>query len=308
MEDCDFEAWDNGRGGVCRYVFLHFVVLVSYSILFSKAWSTFLPTVLAMDYPRSVHISLFCVDPDTPWLFTKFDTTMFGSRSDDNKHNTVFSDISSTTYAVNLNIVLPIAIPPSQLDIGISLPYVADPSGTNNDGDPESTDSPPATAIHSNTPPTVPSSIPSKIGLMPKSTSCLIRVPRSAPLTSITMLHIHLLSTYSTSLREEDNNNNNNNNNSNNNGNNSKTDMLDPGVILSDVTHNFYELSVLAQLQWKLSGTDGGGGGGGDGRSGGGGGDARFRTGANPILPVHLAMVDVMGQVTDGADCTEIDS
>jgi mediator of RNA polymerase II transcription subunit 13 len=107
-------------------------------------------------------------------------------------------------------------------------------------------------------------------------------------------------------LKEEDNNNHNNN----------KSDMLDSKVILADVTHNFYELSVLAQLQWKLSGTDGvatnGGGSGGGSRSGGGGGgdggDARFKTGANPILPVHLAMVDIMGQVTDGADCTEIDS
>jgi mediator of RNA polymerase II transcription subunit 13 len=268
------------------------------------AWTNFLPAVLAMDYPHSVDVSLLCVNPDSPWLFTKFDTAVFSSQPDNSNKTPVYSDVSSTTYSASLNIVLPIATPPSQHDIGISLPYVADPSSPNNDGEPDSTNSS-STMTTPTTPPPVTPTTPRKTGLLPRLTSCLIRVPCSAPLTSISMLNIHLLSTYSSSsLREEDYNMHNNN----------KSDMLDLKVILADVTQNFYELSVLAQLQWKLSGADGvatNGGSGGSGSRGGGGGsggsDARFKTGANPILPVHLAMVDIMGQVTDDADCTEFD-
>lgn len=273
------------------------------------AWTTLLPAVLAMDYSHSVHVSLVCADPDSPWLFTKLSTnTPLQQQSSSNKSSNskqmVFSDISSTTYAVFSSVVLPIAVPPSQSDMGISLPYVADPSSVNyglGDGDAEATATSPAsttitTATAIPTSPsspasptaTSPGSIPHAVGLLPKATSCLIRIPCSAPLTSASMLHIHLLSTYCSPASSA-----------------AKSNALELKTVHADITKNFYELSVLAQSQWKMWAPEAGNINGG---TGSGNGDSSTKTGVNPILPVHLAMVDIMSQVTDGADGAEIDS
>lgn len=81
--------------------------------------------------------------------------------------------------------------------------------------------------------------------------------------------------------------------------------MLELKTVHADVTRNFYELSVLAQARWKMAVSEAG--------SGTGVISSSFKSGGqrgcvNPILPMHLAMVDIMGQVTDGADGVEIDS
>ncbi|KAF9446731.1 hypothetical protein P691DRAFT_761374 [Macrolepiota fuliginosa MF-IS2] len=270
------------------------------------AWSSFLPAVLPTSGLGSVHVSLICADPDSNWMFTKLDTSSppqqsSSSKSSSNKH-VVFSDISSTTYALFPSVTLPVAVPPTHSDLGLSLPYVADPSSVASglcDGDPESVaTSPASTTITASTATAIPispslpttaslyGSMPHPIGLLPQSTTCLIRVPCSSPLTSISTLHIHLLSTHCHPPWLV-----------------KKSATLDPGTVHADVTKNFYELSVLAQSRWKMAapstGTTGHG-------SWNVGGDSR--AGVNPILPLHLAMVEIMSRVTDGADSVEIDS
>jgi len=103
------------------------------------------------------------------------------------------------------------------------------------------------------------------------------------------MLHIHVLATfcYPASLAKK-----------------SREDgytmtLLELKNVHRDVTRNFYELSVLAQARWRMSAPEGESSM--DFLSGG-------RMSGNPILPMHLAIVDIMGQVTDGADGIEIDS
>ncbi|KXN84196.1 Mediator of RNA polymerase II transcription subunit 13 [Leucoagaricus sp. SymC.cos] len=221
------------------------------------AWTTFLSTVIPTSGPGSVHVSLICADPDSSWLFTKLSPDLphhqpgtNTSKSPPPKHS-IFSDASSMTYALFPTTVLPIATPPTQSDLGL---------------------------------------IPHPVGLVPRSTTCLVRVPRSAPLTSISMLHIHVLSTRcSPPLLAK------------------KTSAVELKTIHADVTKNFYELSVLAHSRWKISAPEPGSSTGSTSSSNLGLGIGS-RTGVNPILPIHLAMVDIMGQVTDGADGVEIDS
>lgn len=252
-----------------------------------------------------MHISLTCADPDSPWTLTQLDSIFPNrptSKSPSNKH-TVFSDISSTTYALSPSVTLPIAIPPRQADLGLSLPYVVDSSGAGglNDADVEGeATSPTSTTIPTPTTASVPTpllsplpaltigSLPHPVGLLPKSTTCLIRVPRSQP-AFITMLHIHLLWTYCypPSLIK-------------------RSDMLDPVTVHADVTKNFHELSVLAQSRWKMS-APGAGSGIGIADSGSGNVGRASRTDVNPILPLHLAMVELMSRITEGVDGAEID-
>lgn len=86
-----------------------------------------------------------------------------------------------------------------------------------------------------------------------------------------------------------------------------RSPALDPKIIHADVTKNFYELSVLAQSRWKMAAPEAGSSTGtastGCGNAGNG-----SRTNVDPILPIHLAMVDIMSRVVDGADSVEIDS
>jgi len=263
---------------------------------------------------RAVHVSLLCADPDSPWLFTKLNLDVAippqpSSASIPNtpnvKTNNIFSDASSTTYALYPNIVLPIATPPGQSDIGLSLPYVADPSSCSNGmgyGSSEINAAVPAGANNLPTSTVSPmeppadsatgSTMPHPVGLVPRSTTCLVRVPRSAPNTSISMLHIHVLATYCypASLAKK-----------------SCDDgytmtLLESKNVHRDVTRNFYELSVLAQARWRMLAPEG------ESSMGLPGGCSGGRMSGNPILPMHLAIVDIMGQVTDGADGIEIDS
>ncbi|KAF5363636.1 hypothetical protein D9756_000913 [Leucocoprinus leucothites] len=303
------------------------------------AWTNYLPLALPTSGLGAVHVSLVCADPDSPWLFTKFNPKDLGavphqqpSSTTNHKHqgatstssntakNNIFSDASSTTYALYPNIVLPMATPPTQSDIRLTLPYVADPSSISNgmgDGDSESAaTSPTAVSVgvpNSTTTPVSPSTgdsspvasgstMPHPVGLTPRSTTCLVRVPRAAPMTSISMLHIHVLATYcypASLVRKSSSAN--------------TTAPLELRNVHGDVTRNFYELSVLAQARWRMSAPEVGSGGGtgvvaGGCFGNGAGAGVGSGMGVNPILPMHLAMVDIMGQVTDGVDGVEIDS
>lgn len=260
---------------------------------------------------KAVHVSLLCADPDSPWLFTKLNLDVATSHQPPSasipttpnvKTNNIFSDASSTTYALYPNIVLPIATPPSQSDIGLSLPYVADPSSYSSgmgDGSSEINAAGPAGANVLSTSTVSPielpadsatgSTMPHPVGLVPRSTTCLVRVPRSAPNTSISMLHIHVLAAfwYPASLVKK-----------------SHEDgytmtLLELKNVHRDVTRNFYELSVLAQARWRMSAPQ---------SESSMGFLSGGRMSGNPILPMHLAIVDIMGQVTGGADGIEIDS
>ena len=254
----------------------------------------------------AVHVSLMCADPDSPWLFTKLnsDVAISYQPSPDsiptpNAKTTIFSDASSTTYALYPNILLPITTPPTQSDIGLSLPYVADPSsGSSGMGDGDSEINTAVVSAGTNVLSTSPvsptessmnsateSTTPHPVGLVPRSTTCLVRIPRSAPNTSISMLHIHVLATYcypATLARK-----------SGKSGGDGHAMTLELKTVHMDVTKNFYELSVLAQARWSMGVASGCSGG---------------RISGNPILPMHLGIVDIMGRVTDGANGVGIDS
>jgi mediator of RNA polymerase II transcription subunit 13 len=125
-----------------------------------------------------------------------------------------------------------------------------------------------------------------------------------APLTSISMLHIHVLATYCypASLVKKPSSSS------------SSSNVLELKTVHEDVTKNFYELSVLAQARWKMAASEVGSSTGvvpsrnGVGVGAGAGAGPLSGESVNPILPMHLAMVDVMGQVADGAEGVEIDS
>ena len=99
------------------------------------------------------------------------------------------------------------------------------------------------------------------------------------------MLHIHVLATYcypATLARK-----------SGKSGGDGHAMTLELKTVHMDVTKNFYELSVLAQARWSMGVASGCSGG---------------RISGNPILPMHLGIVDIMGRVTDGANGVGIDS
>ncbi|KAA1465922.1 hypothetical protein DENSPDRAFT_862140 [Dentipellis sp. KUC8613] len=100
-------------------------------------------------------------------------------------------------------------------------------------------------------------SFSSSLPLRPLNSTTLIRVPSSTDYTSISMLHIHLLHTFKSrysSLAAPD----------------EQTHQ--------DITRNYYELSVLAQLRHLK---------------------------ANPILPFHLGALDIMDMALSGSFAVE---
>lgn len=247
-------------------------------LFFSVAWTTQLTVhVLTSREQPPLHHSVVCVEPDAPWLFIplskpdpvsprRYNPPSRSSPSSQ-KHYSVFTDISATTYALFPSNHMTIPLPPSHTELGLSQSFIPEPASTSTSlpSSPE-----PQSAINSNTmsPPIIISdsyssdtcSRPYPITLMPLSTTTLIRVPASSSLTSIRMTHIHLLCTFhSHSYTHSPQV--------------SSCPVPDNQQLRRDITKNYHELAVLAKVRWKLDG--------------------------NSVLPFHLAAVDAMRMSLD---------
>lgn len=178
-----------------------------------------------------VHVSLLCVEPDAPWVFCSSRPTQLKtpptksphpsrSTSTSKGHQNIFTDITTTVYALSPYTNFPRSLPPTVSDLGLSLPFIPEP--------PSFTSSEP-TLDHSHSP------LPHPLPLLPRSSTTLICAPTSP--TAITMLHIHFLHTLHTSPCS------------------ASVNTSTPQQITSlhaDITRNFHDLAVLARVRWRL--------------------------------------------------------
>ena len=224
-----------------------------------------------------LHHTLVCVVPDAEWLFVPLKTSPYAPiRSSPNaKQHLVFTDVSSTTYAIFPSSRIPIAVQPVHSDLGLSQSFIAEPPTSHSSVASPRVPSQPNTtldAMQRTAPLLGPSAdSPSEMYhlptfLLPHSTSILIRVPHpnSTCPTSTSMTHIHLFRTYNSASSSQ-----------------SRQTQLGSAVpdekqLLSDVTRNYYELSVLSNVRWKLDGM-----------------------GGHHGLPFHLSATDAMRMALD---------
>lgn len=223
-----------------------------------------------------LHVSLVCVDPESTWSFlapSTTSTTRSPHKTPGTKAQSIYSDISSTTYAIYPTIRMPISHPISQGDVGISQSYIAESPCLNSSSEPPSPK--PASKYDPqrsyNIPPDAPLEYePHPITFLPLYTSLLVTVPQSQSTTSITTTSIHLLRTshsesYTSSTQAYQH---------------SSATVPSDEQLRNDITQNFYELSVLCKARWKLD----------------------FGLGSHPsraALPFHLAAVDAMRVALD---------
>lgn len=245
------------------------------------AWTAhFAARVVTSREQPPLHHTLACVVPDAPWSIISAKsmvaslhsrTNSSGRSPSSSKQQTIFTDITSSTYAIFPKNYIPISIPPSHNDLGLSQSIIPEPS-TPVISSPSSPVSQPSTTSTPLNPPTThpctypePSSLPHPITILPQHSSILIRVPHAASSSAITMTQIHLLHTshstsYTQSLQAT-----------------SSSQVPDNAQLLADVTHNFHELAVLSKVRFKLD----------------------VMGGANRGLPFHLAAVDAMRVALD---------
>ncbi|KIM42937.1 hypothetical protein M413DRAFT_26897 [Hebeloma cylindrosporum] len=249
-----------------------------------NAWTAhFAARVVPSREQPPLHHTLACVVPDAPWSVLSMvapppsRTTSSGRSPSSSKQQTFFTDITSSTYAVFPKNYIPISVPPSHHDLGLSqsmipepsTPAISSPSSPAPQLVPHATPfNPPSTAHSSTTCPELSASLnalPHPITILPPHTSILIRVPHASSTSAITMTQIHLLHTshsasYTQSLQAT-----------------SSARVPDNAQLLVDVTRNFHELAVLSRVRFKLDGMGGG----------------------NRGLPFHLAAVDAMRVALD---------
>ncbi|KAJ7125409.1 mediator complex subunit 13 C-terminal-domain-containing protein [Mycena epipterygia] len=240
---------------------------VAWRIVFSKlgsmaiadldAWMSFLEkAVPACTALPDVHVTLMSVEPDAPWTFlppegppkaaptplptppanTKLHPSLppkpmarMPSSSSSSKAPSLYIDVSSTTYALFPKRNLPLSLPPTPADLGLSLSFV-----------PESGCSFPTTAISSPAPDnasplsnaSVVSSAPEHphpLPLRPLSTTVLVRVPAVSIASTPSMLHVNLLAAFPW---DADTN---------------------VGQLHAEITRSYHELAVLSAARWKLA-------------------------------------------------------
>jgi mediator of RNA polymerase II transcription subunit 13, fungi type len=198
------------------------------------AWMVHLATAVPTSQELSMmHVSLLCTEPDAPWTFiASHQMKRLGNprrTSPKDKLGSLFLDSSASTYALFSAARMPLlSTLRCSRDLGAELSFV-----------PEADDV--AECEH--------------LGLLPLSTSTIIRVPSQLGHTAISMLHIHLLYTIKSS--------------------NSSLELQDK-EIHADITKNYHDLAVLAGCRWKMD--------------------------VNPILPFHLAALEVMQIALDRGD------
>lgn len=205
------------------------------------AWSTHLAVAVPTCHELPmVHISVLSVETDSPWSFIapqprgKPPSSKSRTLSSSSKHTSapIFVDASAVTYALHRTVRMPLSSAgPCSRDLGFEHSFVPDSSPSTSDSNDHC---PPADNDE-----TIP--------VLPLRTASLIRVPAETGYAAISMLHIHLLHTFKSPI---------------------STMNMDDKELCADITRNYWDLSVLAGVGWKLV--------------------------VNPILPFHLAAVEAM--------------
>jgi mediator of RNA polymerase II transcription subunit 13 len=206
-----------------------------------------------------LHHSLVCVIPDTPWFFLPSKQSPLNpirSSPSSTKHSVIFTDISSTTYAIFPKVRLPISVSPSHSHLVSMQSFIPEPPISH----PNIASPYPQPIQTSNTDCSQPAKPPSSLSrlhsetdrralpLLPHSSSILIRIPHlhdSATASNNSMIHIHLLRTYHSACNPPPI------------PSQTASAILDDKQLLEDVTRNYYELSVLSKARWNLDGVGG---------------------------------------------------
>ncbi|KAJ7099336.1 mediator complex subunit 13 C-terminal-domain-containing protein [Mycena belliarum] len=256
---------------------------VAWRIVFSRlgsmtisdldAWMAFLEkAVPACNALLDIHVTLLSVEPGAPWTFLPCDAspkaiiptliptptvntklhpslppkpmTRILSSSSSPKSPPLYIDVSSTTYAIFPKKVIPLSVPPTPADLGLSLSFVPEsgyPSPTTATSSPAPESASPASSTSAGS---SASEYPHPLPLRPISTTLLVRVPAPSVASTASMLHINLLAAFP---------------------------QQGDAQLHVEITRSFHELAVLSAARWRLP-----------------------QMGADPILPFHLAAVDVM--------------
>ena len=186
------------------------------------AWMMHLRTAVPTCRELStMHVSIFCVEPDVPWRFVAPMKLPINPRSASSKDHagSIFLDGTASNYILSHNTPIPLS-PVVPYGFCLELPFVSE---INNGPTAEN------------------------LSLLPLSTTTLVRVSNDEGPAVVSMLHIHLLHTLKSPH--------------------SSLSMSDKETHL-DITRNYHDLAVLAGCRWNLD--------------------------ANPLLPFHLAAVDIM--------------
>ncbi|KAF8171817.1 hypothetical protein BJ912DRAFT_994983, partial [Pholiota molesta] len=202
-----------------------------------ETWTEYLQAnVVPSREQPPLHHTLVCVVPDASCCSAPGPPSRSASSS---KQTYVYTDVSSITYAVFPTTRIPISVPPTQSDLGLAQSLIHEPAT-------------PASFSHH----------------LPPHTSLLIRVPHPASpsSSSTTTTAVHLLRTfhshsYTHSLQASTP---------------SAAQVSADGVLLDELTRNYYELAVLARARWRLDGV-----------------------GGHQGLPFHLAAVDAVRMALD---------
>jgi mediator of RNA polymerase II transcription subunit 13 len=188
-----------------------------------------------------LHVNILCTEAEAPWSIInarRCTNTSQASSARTTAKKLVFTDISSHTYMLQTQTRVPLSLPLRTTFCQLFIPEF--PSDT------------PSTVIDSESDNISKATedkdqIPHPLPLLPRSSMTLICMPSSTASIPIFMLHIHLL--YTISSRHT-------------------STSPDYSKLHEEITHNFYELSLLARLRWKSH--------------------------ANPVLPFHLGAVELM--------------
>ncbi|KAK2462265.1 hypothetical protein APHAL10511_005571 [Amanita phalloides] len=220
------------------------IVITKYGIMGEaelNAWISCLNEMSSRPTP-SLHVYILCAEAEAPWTTTDFQHNIAKSQTSTTRmtsaKHAVFNDVSSQTYMLRTHIRLPLSFTPRAT---FYQSFIPEPPS---DGLSMGTE----LAFASSDGSSEDTQIPHPVTMLPRSSMTLIHVPLSATSTSISMLHIHLL--YTTSPRH------------------TLASLTGDLSTHEEITYNFYELSCLAKLRWKL------------------------RT--NPVLPFHLGAVEIM--------------
>ncbi|KAJ2926208.1 hypothetical protein H1R20_g10879, partial [Candolleomyces eurysporus] len=214
----------------------------------TQAWTDRISREASGDH-APMHITLVSADSRSPWTLLESNRPASSSparnpRSSSATKNTYFSDASASYYAIFPGNQLSAAVPPEDNNYSTSL--IPEPSTTVQDGTSSDGDIPHRASLEDD--------LPHPIPLIPLSTSSLIRVPSQPSEARMSMLHIHVLKHLHPPGYPD-------------------TQLPPEASLQEEITRNFYELSVLSAI--------------------------RFRLDRNPVLPFHLAAVESMRSCLD---------
>ncbi|GLB33323.1 putative component of the SRB8-11 complex [Lyophyllum shimeji] len=178
---------------------------------------------------RMASATVLSAELEAPWTFCSSrppskatPTKTLRSSTSKNQPQNIFTDISTTYYALTPHNALPQSHPPTLTDLGLSLSLI-----------PESQHTPASPGVLQQEQQNGPASaLPHPLALLPRSSTTLICLPATPSPTAITMLHIHLLHTIRPPA--------------------SATTQEDIPALHTAITRNFHELAVLATTRSRL--------------------------------------------------------